>query len=214
MNCNQFTPDISATSAAAGEAAAEGRRKINPKDSECICNHQHCWNTCHLICGNMTSVATCSGAMLGMQWYRDPWGVELKMAGCHVLTARHCEWRQIDESPAALFTMPGICHPMTSLYILRTTNMLAISLQFLKLFQARDKCVIFPWRIQSDSREKPSSRECLEYDTSRDSDYFRFIMSFLSFLLNCCRQPGKISWTLSNITTSVTSTGLDKVARA
>lgn len=108
--------------------------------------------------------------------------------------------------------MPGIGDPMTSLYILRTTN--AISFQFLKLFQARDKCVIFPWRIQSDSREKPSSRECLEYDTSRDSDYFRFIMSFLSFLLNCCRQPGKISWTLSNITTSVTSTGLDKVARA
>ena len=106
MNCNQFTPDISATSAAAGEAAAEGRRKINPKDSERICNHQHCWNTCHLICGNMTMVAwqTCSGAMLGMRWYRDPWGVELKMAGCHALTARHCEWRQIDEPPAALST--------------------------------------------------------------------------------------------------------------
>lgn len=41
----------------AGETAAEGRRKINPKDSERIFNNQHCLNTCHLICGNMTSVA-------------------------------------------------------------------------------------------------------------------------------------------------------------
>ena len=65
-------------------------------------------------------------------------------------------------------------------WVIRTIN--ATSLQFLKLFEARGKWVIFRWRIQSDSWETPSSRQCLEYDKSWDTDYFRCIVPFLLFL--------------------------------